>query len=79
MAYDRYATICTLCSMTRQEQGLIHLLFHFIAVILFFGSGLISYLLPPSGSSLDLLSYLQYSVVTPMLNPLIYSLKNKEV
>nr|XP_036859443.1 olfactory receptor 8S1-like [Manis javanica] len=52
---------------------------HLMAVILFFGSCLIRYLMPPSGSSLDLLSSLQYSVITPMLNPLIYSLKNKEV
>ncbi|XP_040608728.1 olfactory receptor 8S1-like [Mesocricetus auratus] len=52
---------------------------HLIAVVLFFGSGLVSYLMPTSGSSLDLLSSLQYSAVTPMLNPLIYSLKNKEV
>ncbi|XP_014921331.1 olfactory receptor 8S1-like [Acinonyx jubatus] len=52
---------------------------HLIAVILFFGSGLIRYLMPTSGSSLDLLSSLQYSAVTPLLNPLIYSLKNKEV
>ncbi|XP_036859443.2 olfactory receptor 8S1-like [Manis javanica] len=52
---------------------------HLMAVILFFGSGLIRYLMPPSGSSLDLLSSLQYSVITPMLNPLIYSLKNTEV
>ncbi|XP_046498927.1 olfactory receptor 8S1-like [Equus quagga] len=52
---------------------------HLIAVILFFGSGMLRYLTPPSGSFLDLLSSLQYSVITPMLNPLIYSLKNKEV
>jgi olfactory receptor len=46
---------------------------------LFFGSGILCYLMPPSGSSLNLLLSLQYSTVTPMLNPLIYSLKNKEV
>uniref|UniRef100_A0A4X1TB69 G-protein coupled receptors family 1 profile domain-containing protein n=1 Tax=Sus scrofa TaxID=9823 RepID=A0A4X1TB69_PIG len=52
---------------------------HLIAVILFFGSGMLRYLMPPSGSSLDLLFSIQYSVITPMLNPLIYSLKNNEV
>ncbi|XP_008851869.1 olfactory receptor 8S1-like [Nannospalax galili] len=52
---------------------------HLVAVTLFFGSGFLCYLKPPSGSSLDLLLSLQYSAVTPMLNPLIYSLKNKEV
>uniref|UniRef100_A0A8D0JVG8 Olfactory receptor 8S1-like n=1 Tax=Sus scrofa TaxID=9823 RepID=A0A8D0JVG8_PIG len=52
---------------------------HLIAVILFFGSGMLRYLMPPSGSSLGLLFSIQYSVITPMLNPLIYSLKNNEV
>uniref|UniRef100_A0A8C2YV26 Olfactory receptor n=2 Tax=Chinchilla lanigera TaxID=34839 RepID=A0A8C2YV26_CHILA len=51
---------------------------HLTAVVLFFGSGLVCYLMPTSGSSLDFLS-LQYSAVIPMLNPLIYSLKNQEV
>ncbi|XP_007516334.1 olfactory receptor 8S1-like [Erinaceus europaeus] len=52
---------------------------HLIAVILFFGSGIVRYFMPTSGSSLDMLSSLQYSTITPMLNPLIYSLKNKDV
>ena len=34
---------------------------------------------PASGSALEQVFSLQYSVVTPMLNPLIYSLKNKDV
>ncbi|XP_004693173.1 PREDICTED: olfactory receptor 8S1-like [Condylura cristata] len=52
---------------------------HLTTVILFYGSGFLSYLLPTSGSSLEVIFPLQYSVITPMLNPLIYSLQNKEV
>ncbi|XP_020010159.1 olfactory receptor 8S1-like [Castor canadensis] len=52
---------------------------HLTAVSFFYGSGLLRYLMPNSGSAQELLFSLQYSVVTPMLNPLIYSLKNKEV
>ncbi|XP_038199994.1 olfactory receptor 8S1-like [Arvicola amphibius] len=52
---------------------------HLTAVTVFFGSGFLCYLMPPSGSSLGLLLSLQYSAVTPMPNPLLYSLKNKEV
>ncbi|EHB00566.1 Olfactory receptor 8S1 [Heterocephalus glaber] len=52
---------------------------HLTSVILFYGSGFISYLLPTSGSPLEIIFSLQYSMITPMLNPLIYSLKNKEV
>lgn len=37
------------------------------------------YMTPASGSVLEQVLSVQYSVVTPLLNPLIYSLKNQEV
>lgn len=37
------------------------------------------YMTPASGSALEQVLSMQYSVVTPLLNPLIYSLKNQEV
>uniref|UniRef100_A0ABI8AIX0 Olfactory receptor n=1 Tax=Felis catus TaxID=9685 RepID=A0ABI8AIX0_FELCA len=52
---------------------------HLIAVIFFYGSGFLRYLVPTSGSPLELIFSMQYGMITPMLNPLIYSLKNKEV
>uniref|UniRef100_A0A674JU64 Olfactory receptor 10A4-like n=1 Tax=Terrapene triunguis TaxID=2587831 RepID=A0A674JU64_9SAUR len=54
---------------------------HLIVVTLFFGSSIVMYLRPKSRYSLntDKLLSLFYSVVSPMLNPLIYSLRNKEV
>ena len=73
------STILSISSTTGRSKAFSTCSSHLIAVILFFGSGLIRYLMPTSGSFLDLLSSLQYSAVTPMLNPLIYSLKNKEV
>ncbi|XP_004711550.1 olfactory receptor 8S1-like [Echinops telfairi] len=73
------STILSISSTTGRSKAFNTCSSHLIAVILFFGSGLIRYLMPTSGSSLDLLASLQYSVVTPMLNPLIYSLKNKDV
>ncbi|XP_055422301.1 olfactory receptor 8S1-like [Bubalus kerabau] len=73
------STILSISSTTGRSKAFSTCSSHLIAVILFFGSGFIRYLMPTSGSSLDLLSSLQYSAVTPMLNPLIYSLKNMEV
>ncbi|XP_043417681.1 olfactory receptor 8S1-like [Prionailurus bengalensis] len=73
------STILRISSTSGRSKAFSTCSSHLIAVILFFGSGLIRYLMPPSGSSLDLLSSLQYSAVTPLLNPLIYSLKNVEV
>ena len=73
------STILSISSTTGRSKAFSTCSSHLIAVILFFGSGFLCYLMPPSGSSLDLLLSVQYSAVTPMLNPLIYSLKNKEV
>ncbi|XP_039106143.1 olfactory receptor 8B12-like [Hyaena hyaena] len=54
---------------------------HIIVVSLFFGSGAFMYLKPPSILPLDQgkVSSLFYTIVVPMLNPLIYSLRNKDV
>ncbi|XP_040549487.1 olfactory receptor 14J1-like, partial [Gallus gallus] len=54
---------------------------HLAVVFLFLSTGMVAYLKPPSetSSSLDLLVSLLYSVMPPTLNPLIYSLRNKEL
>ncbi|EHB12151.1 Olfactory receptor 8B12 [Heterocephalus glaber] len=54
---------------------------HMIVVSLFFGSGAFVYLKPPSVLPLGQgkVSSLFYTIVEPMLNPLIYSLRNKDV
>ncbi|XP_069893462.1 olfactory receptor family 5 subfamily BS member 1 [Dipodomys merriami] len=52
---------------------------HFLVITIFYGSGMSRYMIAASGSVLDQVLSVQYSVVTPMLNPFIYSLKNKEV
>ncbi|XP_065801787.1 olfactory receptor 5F1-like [Muntiacus reevesi] len=54
---------------------------HLTAVILFYSTSIYTYLRPTSSYSLnqDKVASVFYTVVTPMLNPLIYSLWNKEV
>nr|XP_012380688.2 olfactory receptor 12D1-like [Dasypus novemcinctus] len=54
---------------------------HFVVVILFYAPVLFTYVRPASGSSMDkdAVIAIMYSVVTPVLNPLIYTLRNKEV
>ncbi|KAM7150053.1 olfactory receptor 10C1-like [Macrochelys suwanniensis] len=54
---------------------------HLIVVMVFYGMALIMYMHPKSSFSPDVnkLLSLFYSVVTPILNPIIYSLRNKEV
>ncbi|XP_005309816.2 olfactory receptor 5AR1-like [Chrysemys picta bellii] len=55
--------------------------FHLTAVVLFFGTVLFMYLHPPSSYSMDTdkVASVFYMMVIPMLNPLIYSLRNTEV
>ncbi|XP_059123634.1 olfactory receptor 8B8-like isoform X2 [Peromyscus eremicus] len=54
---------------------------HMLAVCLFFGSGAFMYLKPTSAVSMDQgkFSSIFYTIVVPMMNPLIYSLRNKDV
>ncbi|XP_068280636.1 olfactory receptor 14A16-like [Nyctibius grandis] len=54
---------------------------HLAVVSLFNSTGTFAYLKPPSisSSSLDLVVAVLYSVVPPAVNPLIYSMRNKEL
>ncbi|XP_014801166.1 PREDICTED: olfactory receptor 10A7-like [Calidris pugnax] len=54
---------------------------HLIVVTLYCGSGTLIYLQPKASYSQDTKKFmpLTYTAITPMLNPLIYSLRNKDV
>ncbi|XP_064360320.1 olfactory receptor 14A16-like, partial [Dromaius novaehollandiae] len=80
-----YVQIFTVVLRIPSEQGQ-HKAFsmclpHLAVVSLFISTGMFSYLKPPSLSSpaLDLVVAVLYSVVPPAVNPLIYSMRNKEL
>ncbi|XP_075061947.1 olfactory receptor-like protein OLF4 [Mixophyes fleayi] len=54
---------------------------HLTVLVIFYGTGLCMYMKPPLDrlEEQDLVFSILYTAVTPMLNPLIYSLRNKEV
>ncbi|XP_040270655.1 olfactory receptor 1019-like [Bufo bufo] len=54
---------------------------HLLCVTLFYGTVLFNYLYPSSGilSRQEIVASVLYTMVIPMLNPIIYSLRNKEV
>ncbi|KAM4846166.1 olfactory receptor 2D3 [Thomomys bottae] len=54
---------------------------HLLVVVLFYGSGIFTYMRPNAKTTKerDKMISVFYTVVTPMLNPIIYSLRNKDV
>ncbi|XP_031229083.1 olfactory receptor 10AG1-like [Mastomys coucha] len=75
------ATILRLPTITGQVKAFSTCSSHLLVLFLFFGSATVTYLRPKSTHSpgTDKLFGLFYTIVTPMFNPLIYSLRNKEV
>ncbi|XP_026502369.1 olfactory receptor 4S2-like, partial [Terrapene carolina triunguis] len=52
---------------------------HIAVVIIFFGPCIFMYLRPSTTFSEDKMVTVVYTIITPVLNPLIYTLRNKEV
>ncbi|XP_038261862.1 olfactory receptor 5W2-like isoform X1 [Dermochelys coriacea] len=75
------STILQIHSATGRRKAFSTCTFHLTAVALYFGTLLFMHLRPTSSYSMDTdkMSSVFYSLVIPMLNPLIYSLRNTEV
>ena len=52
---------------------------HCTVVLCFFGPGVFIYLRPGSKEAVDRIVAVFYTVMTPLLNPVVYTLRNKEV
>ncbi|XP_066486925.1 olfactory receptor 4Q3-like [Tiliqua scincoides] len=77
-----YVTILvTLCGRFGKggKKGLSTCGSHLMVVFLLYGPLLFVYMKPSSASKVDKMASIFYMVVTPALNPLIYSLRNKEM
>ncbi|XP_024079669.1 olfactory receptor 8U9-like [Terrapene carolina triunguis] len=75
------STILKIRSAESRSKAFSTCTFHLTAVFLFFGTLLFMYLRPTSSYSMDTdkVASVFYTLVIPMLNPLIYSLRNTEV
>ncbi|XP_038226680.2 olfactory receptor 6N1-like [Dermochelys coriacea] len=74
-------TILRIPSITGRQKAFSTCSSHLIVVTIFYGTIMIVYLLPKHDTLKDLnkVVSLCYTVLTPLLNPLIYSLRNREV
>ncbi|XP_052037594.1 olfactory receptor 1052-like [Apodemus sylvaticus] len=74
-------SILIICSIEGRCRAFSTCASHLAAVTLFYGSGTLSYIQPSSQYSMEQekVSAVFYILVIPMLNPLIYSLRNKDV
>ncbi|NXE16384.1 O10C1 protein, partial [Lophotis ruficrista] len=75
------STILKMSSVESQQKAFSTCSSHLLVVTLFYGTASSMYLRPKSSysASVDKLLSLSYTVVTPLLNPIIYSLRNEEV
>lgn len=75
------STILKLPSATGRAKAFSTCSSHLTVVALFFGSGIMTYMRPKSShlTGMDKFLSLFYTIVTPMFNPIIYCLRNKDV
>ncbi|KAM4846935.1 olfactory receptor 5B3-like [Thomomys bottae] len=76
-----FITICKMHAGAGHRKAMSTCASHFTAVSIFYGTIIFMYLQPSSSHSMDTdkISSVFYTMVIPMLNPLVYSLRNKEV
>ncbi|XP_044840202.1 olfactory receptor 1440-like [Mauremys mutica] len=75
------STVLRISSSTGRQKAFSTCSSHLIVVTIFYGNLFVVYMLPDTAALQDLnkVSSAFYTILTPMVNPLIYSLRNKEV
>ncbi|XP_037377340.1 olfactory receptor 5B12 [Talpa occidentalis] len=76
-----FITILRIRSSDGRQKAFSTCASHLSAVSIFYGTGIFMYLQPSSSHSMntDKMASVFYTMIIPMLNPLVYSLRNKEV
>ncbi|XP_072270021.1 olfactory receptor 6F1-like [Pyxicephalus adspersus] len=74
-------TVLSISSISGKNKAFSTCVSHLTVVIIYYGSVISIYVRSPKGQvfQLDKIISVFYAVVTPLLNPIIYSLRNKEV
>ncbi|XP_076774236.1 olfactory receptor 5B12-like [Arvicanthis niloticus] len=76
-----FITILRMCSSEGRQKAFSTCASHLTAVSIFYGTVIFMYLQPSSSHTMgtDKMASVFYTMIIPMLNPLVYSLRNKEV
>ncbi|KAI5154208.1 Olfactory Receptor 14J1 [Manis pentadactyla] len=76
-----FSAVFRISSLEGRSKALSTCLPHLVVVTVFFSTGALAYLKPASElrSGLDIILSMFYTVVPPSLNPIIYSLRNKDI
>uniref|UniRef100_A0A8D2D2N1 Olfactory receptor n=1 Tax=Sciurus vulgaris TaxID=55149 RepID=A0A8D2D2N1_SCIVU len=76
-----FVTILKMSSGAGHRKAISTCASHFTAVSIFYGTIIFMYLQPSSSHSMDTdkIASVFYTMIIPMLNPIVYSLRNKEV
>uniref|UniRef100_A0A8D2IWJ1 Olfactory receptor n=1 Tax=Varanus komodoensis TaxID=61221 RepID=A0A8D2IWJ1_VARKO len=76
-----FSTVSRMPSVANRQKAFSTCIPHLVVVSLLLGTGIFSYVLPKSSSSFNLDEVLAviYSVLPPMMNPIIYSMRNKDI
>ncbi|XP_021062075.1 olfactory receptor 5B3-like [Mus pahari] len=76
-----FTTILKMHSASGHQKAMSTCASHFTAVFIFYGTVIFMYLQPSSSHAMDTDKTVSvfYTMVIPLLNPLVYSLRNKEV
>uniref|UniRef100_A0A8C6HBF6 Olfactory receptor n=1 Tax=Mus spicilegus TaxID=10103 RepID=A0A8C6HBF6_MUSSI len=76
-----FITILRMHSSEGRQKAFSTCASHLTVVFIFYGSGIFMYLQPSSSHTMgsDKMASVFYTMIIPMLNPLVYSLRNKEV
>ncbi|XP_026540028.1 olfactory receptor 14A16-like [Notechis scutatus] len=76
-----FKTLLSMSSMAGRQKAFSTCIPHLLVVCLLCGTGIFSHFIPNSGSSDEWNEVLAviYSVIPPMMNPVIYSMRNKDI
>ncbi|XP_036624275.1 olfactory receptor 2T29-like [Trichosurus vulpecula] len=74
-------TVCRMNSATGHRKAFATCSSHITVVFLFYGAAVYTYMLPASyhTAGKDMMVSVFYTILTPVINPLIYSVRNKDI